>query len=64
MNPCLENSVMKANFSTCMDQGGDFPYGNYGFALPLIMKNSNMVKILYSNLWGLMGLRYVELTYI
>ncbi|KAF1001466.1 hypothetical protein AG4045_006126 [Apium graveolens] len=55
-NPCVENSAMKANFTTCMDQGGDFPYGNYAFALPLIVKNSNMVKLLYSNLWGLMAL--------
>ncbi|KAK1381131.1 Cyclic nucleotide-binding domain-containing protein [Heracleum sosnowskyi] len=55
-NPCVANSTMTANFSTCMDQNGDFPYGNYAFALPLIIKNSNMVKILYSNLWGLMGL--------
>lgn len=43
-NPCDENSAMKANFSTCMDQNGDFPYGNNAFALPLILKNSNMVK--------------------
>lgn len=55
---CADNSNMKANFSTCMDQNGDFPYGLYAFALPLIVKNSNIVKILYANLWGLMAFRY------
>ncbi|WOH13467.1 hypothetical protein DCAR_0832977 [Daucus carota subsp. sativus] len=55
-NLCLANSTMKANFSTCMDQNGDFPYGNYAFVLPLVIKNSNVVKILYSDLWGLMSL--------
>ena len=50
---------MKGNFSTCMDQNGEFPFGNYAFALPLIVKNSNVVKILYSGLWGIMSLRYI-----
>ncbi|KAL8124628.1 cyclic nucleotide-gated ion channel 2-like [Apium graveolens] len=51
---CADTSSMKADFSTCMDQNGDFPFGLYAFALPLIVKNSNIVKILYANLWGLM----------
>ncbi|XP_017222417.1 cyclic nucleotide-gated ion channel 2 [Daucus carota subsp. sativus] len=55
-NSCLANSTMKGNFSTCMDQNGEFPFGNYAFALPLIVKNSNVVKILYSGLWGIMSL--------
>ncbi|KAL1824469.1 hypothetical protein ACET3Z_011247 [Daucus carota] len=50
---CMDNSNMEADFSTCMDQNGDFPYGLYAFVLPLIIKNSNIVKILYASLWGL-----------
>lgn len=61
---CVDNSSMKADFSTCMDQNGDFPYGLYAFALPLIIKNSNIIKILFANLWGLMSIRYQNNTYI
>lgn len=41
----------------CFDENGAFPYGIYQFALPLISTNSTAIKILYSNLWGLMALR-------
>lgn len=41
----------------CLDFSGPFPYGIYEFALPLLSSNSVMIKILYSNLWGLMALR-------
>ncbi|KAF7135860.1 hypothetical protein RHSIM_Rhsim08G0073400 [Rhododendron simsii] len=40
----------------CFDVNGAFPYGIYQFALPLISTNSTAIKILYSNLWGLMAL--------
>ncbi|KAE9466603.1 hypothetical protein C3L33_01486, partial [Rhododendron williamsianum] len=45
-----------ARTELCFDESGAFPYGIYQFALPLISTNSTAIKILYSNLWGLMAL--------
>ncbi|KAH7852545.1 hypothetical protein Vadar_026147 [Vaccinium darrowii] len=45
-----------AKTGLCFDENGAFPYGIYQFALPLLSTNSTAIKILYSNLWGLMAL--------
>lgn len=63
-NSCDGNySTMKVDFSDCKDMNGDFAYGLYAFAIPVIFETNNIVQILYSNLWGLMALRYVTFFY-
>lgn len=52
-----KNATAIARSSMCLDEDGPFPYGIYQFALPLMSTNSFIIKILYSNLWGLMALR-------
>nr|XP_043633536.1 cyclic nucleotide-gated ion channel 2-like [Erigeron canadensis] len=39
--------------SMCLDEDGDFPFGIYQFALPVISCDSLATKIFYSFLWGL-----------
>ncbi|KAI3462904.1 hypothetical protein Pfo_019567 [Paulownia fortunei] len=55
-DPCGNNSTVTAKKPMCLDNDGPFPYGIYQFVLPLMSRNSFMIKILYSNLWGLMAL--------
>ncbi|PSS33664.1 Cyclic nucleotide-gated ion channel like [Actinidia chinensis var. chinensis] len=50
------SSNMVVKTAMCLDENGPFPYGIYQFALPLISTDSTAIKILYSNLWGLMSL--------
>lgn len=56
--PCLSGNLTSVVQSPmCLDPDGPFPYGIYGWALPVISSNSLAVKILYPIFWGLMTLR-------
>ncbi|KAA8547940.1 hypothetical protein F0562_004369 [Nyssa sinensis] len=55
-NSCGFNSTTMVKTPLCLDNSGPFPFGIYQFALPLISSDSIIIKILYSNLWGLMSL--------
>ncbi|KAK3001228.1 hypothetical protein RJ639_020355 [Escallonia herrerae] len=45
-----------AKLPLCLDDDGPFPFGIYKQALPLMSRDNITIKILYSNLWGLMVL--------
>ncbi|PIN14827.1 K+-channel ERG [Handroanthus impetiginosus] len=53
---CGNNSTILAKKPMCLDNNGPFRYGIYQLALPLMSSNSFIIKMLYSNLWGLMSL--------
>ncbi|KAL6994164.1 hypothetical protein U1Q18_012271 [Sarracenia purpurea var. burkii] len=55
--PCGGDPTKMAATPPCLDGNGPFSYGIYQFALPLVKTDSVVVKVLYSNLWGLMALR-------
>uniref|UniRef100_A0ACD6A7Y9 Uncharacterized protein n=1 Tax=Avena sativa TaxID=4498 RepID=A0ACD6A7Y9_AVESA len=49
-------SFSQTNMPACLSGNGDFAYGIYKGALPVISSNSLAVKILYPIFWGLMTL--------
>ncbi|GFY82957.1 cyclic nucleotide-regulated ion channel family protein [Actinidia rufa] len=56
LNRSNNSAKMVVKTAMCLDENGPFPYGIYQFALPLISTDSTAIKILYSNLWGLISL--------
>ncbi|XP_076959814.1 cyclic nucleotide-gated ion channel 2-like [Bidens hawaiensis] len=47
------SSKANSRSSSCLDTDGPFAYGIYEFALPIILIDSVVTRMLYSNLWGI-----------